>query len=483
MIKRLSIYLLPLVFAFTACLITACNGDNNSSYDYDADFSNCGITSFGLADNDNVLDNLSGVFFSVDLVNAIVFNADSLPKGTDVSHLIPTVNATAASKIEFTFKVPGTARDTTVNFTTNPGDSINFASPVTMTVTSYNALHSRDYTITVNVHNELCDTLYWDRFPPKAFPESAKAQKTVTLDSNPYTLLEGNDGKWYMCTTSDLLAYTWDASVTLVPDGADINTFAATTEALFISGADGTVYTSADKGASWSATPCVMHCIYGGYGSRLIGARHDSDGWKFTSYPMSGTETAVPSGCPVSGMSQLINYETKWSTSHLAIMIGGKDASGKYTGDTWGYDGSVWCRMSLSGIDERAGVTLVPYLATVSANATWRVTEESVLLAMGGIYETENGMVTDNKVYISYDFGIYWAEAGDYMQFPADFPGFHNAQAFSFDYTYPLSRISRPVTSWECPYIFLYGGQGPDGTLNGYLYRGVINRLTFKPIY
>lgn len=47
------------------------------------------VTAFSLNDNKKVLDSLSNVFFSIDLVSANIFNADSLPYGTNVSRLVP----------------------------------------------------------------------------------------------------------------------------------------------------------------------------------------------------------------------------------------------------------------------------------------------------------------------------------------------------------------------------------------------------------
>ena len=130
---------------------------------------------------------------------------------------------------------------------------------------------------------------------------------------------------------------------------------------------------------------------------------------------------------------------------------------------------------------------------------------------MGGEYETENGIEADKTVYISYDFGITWKEADSYLQFPEDYPDFSSAQALVIDYTlharstfgdgawrsldvrgipcwaYPMddarSRVSKPVTSWECTYIFLFGGKKADGSLIPYVTRGVINRFTFQPLY
>lgn len=36
--------------------------------------------------------------------------------------------------------------------------------------------------------------------------------------------------------------------------------------------------------------------------------------------------------------------------------------------------------------------------------------------------------------------------------------------------------------SWECPYIFLFGGVGADGVLCNTIWKGVVNRLTFMPL-
>ena len=36
--------------------------------------------------------------------------------------------------------------------------------------------------------------------------------------------------------------------------------------------------------------------------------------------------------------------------------------------------------------------------------------------------------------------------------------------------------------SWQCPYIYLFGGVAQNGYLLNNIWRGVINRLTFTPI-
>lgn len=510
MTKRFPSYLISGVLGL--CLTAACNDDPAEMAIVEGDYNNCAISSFSLAKDENILRSLDSVYFSVDMLKAEIYNADSLPKGTDISRFIVNVSAPAASSIELSFKSRFTGNDTTVNLTNNPGDSINFASgPVKMTVTAYNGQSKRDYNVNVLVHTVDADTLYWDRLQQVSFPETATAQKTVMFADKPHTLLTGSDGTYYLCTTDTPESYAaWQTATSAVPANADINTFSATDDALFIADTDGTLYTSAD-GLAWTSTGTKMHCIYGGYGSTLLGARHDSDGWKHVTYPAS-TERPVAADCPISGTSQLIIYRTKWSASDMAVMVGGKDSSNRYSGETWAYDGKDWGRISTTGIDEREGVTLFPYSTPRLSSNSWKVTEQSALLAMGGEYETENGIEAAKTVYVSYDFGITWKVADSYLQFPKEYPDFSSAQAYVIDYTlharssmtdgswrdldvcgipcwaYPVtddtrSRISKPITSWECPYIFLFGGKKADGTLLPYVTRGVINRFTFQPLY
>jgi hypothetical protein len=44
-------------------------------------------------------------------------------------------------------------------------------------------------------------------------------------------------------------------------------------------------------------------------------------------------------------------------------------------------------------------------------------------------------------------------------------------------------RVKALVTSWDCPYIYLFGGYNSEDELLPWMWCGVYNRLTNTPIY
>lgn len=505
-----------MIALFLTAIISACNSDSDTIVT-ENDFGNCSVTSFSLAEDDSVLSGLDSVYFSIDLVNAEIFNADSLPKGTKIDKLLVEIGTSSASGCDLTFRLPGTSRDTTISYLESPNDSINFADgPVKLLITSYDGLSKYEYTIKVNVHQVVPDTLYWDQMARRDLPGTLAApqlQKTVEFGGKVYCLT--SDGEKASIAVSDnLFENDWSAADVTLPVGADVESFVASTEAMYILDENGNIYTSVDA-QEWTPTGSRMDYVYGGYTDHLLGAVKTADGWKHVTYPAT-VEKTVPTGCPVAGTSNLVAYQTKWSATPLAMFVGGRDASGNVVGSTWGYDGETWAKISNRDIDEREGVTLFPYFTPRVNESTWRVNERTVMIAMGGRYEAADGAVVSNLVYVSYDTGITWEEASDYLQLPSFMPEFASAQAIVINTTLdestprsavqpdgwmPMtgnrlpvwatpvpfkataSRVIKPVTEWECPYIYLFGGVDAAGDLHNSLWKGVIRRFTFAPLY
>ena len=447
---------------------------------------------------------LDSVFFSIDLERAVIFNADSLPKGTKVNRLKVAMTLSSVAVAELTMPNDQGA-DTVVNFLTNASDSINFSRGfVKLHLESANKEYKRDYTIYVNVHKTVPDSLAWGKNAWAVLPSTlAKPTAQHTVEYNGSALCFTTDGSAYSLAVSDNPATgVWQKSSVTLPAGARIESITASADRLYLLTADNSLYQSADGGQTWTATGASMNHIYGCMGGTVYGNRLSGNSYVFTTYPAS-TETAVPADCPVSGTSTSMTFSTEWSTSSMMIFMGGVTASGKITGDTWACDGSQWAAISVDPAPAATGMMMVPYFA-FRTGTDWVVTKNSILMAFGG---KKSDGVLSRDIYLSYDRGVHWSKAPQLMQLPAGFTPGDGAQALVFDSKMPASapawnentpvslpawylpvtrqpqsRAVKPITSWDCPYIYVFGGNKADGSLNPTVWRGVITRLLFKPL-
>lgn len=487
-----------------AMFFGSCNSNDVESVEDTA--SNVAIYSFSLSKNDSVLENLDTVFFSIDLDKAQIFNADSLPYGTPTNKLVPVIRTfDKVSKAELKVtRANGT--DTVYDYLTNYTDTIDFSNgPVLFTVASPNGDIEATYTIKVNVHQVMTDSLVWGETSRTGLPSALaapKLQHTVKIGNTTY------------CLTTDLSTWSmskrqgtegeWESYASSVPAGANIDEMCANEEGIFIV-ADGEIYKSSDEGRTWGSTGVKANYIYGAYGNTVLySVSHDNE-WFTGVYP-GGAEEPLPSGMPVMGTSQFVNFSFPLAGSVVSTMIGGRDGDDLFVKDTWGYDGTSWARISTVPLPNGfEGMILVPYFS-FTVSELFQVTEHSILLAFSG----RNDDYMNDTVYLSNDCGRTWQVAGSLMQLPDYFPEVAYAQAYietltlgsrsaaewlSFPTEYripgtakvmppfmPMSRATEPITTWDCPYIYFYGGMQRNGTLSTYIWRGVINRLTFKPI-
>lgn len=500
MLKKIAIYILVATFATT---FIACNEDSDDATESS---SNVMVTSFSLAENDSILVNLDSVFFTIDLINAKIFNADSLPYGTNVSRLVANIGTAGCSVAELHIPRPGQS-DTIIDYLKNSTDSIDFSNgPIKFHVVATDKTTARDYSISVNVHQIKPDSLFWNKLSKNNLPSNITnptVQKTVKFN-NKAVCITGIHPEYTLATNSNPSNYTlWKKNDLSFPFTPNINSLNATEEALYILDIDGNLYSSTD-GLNWESCNTQWYHIYGGYGKTLLGVKAIDGSFYHVTFPET-TTTIVDDSCPISGTSPFVYYNNKWETSEQAFVIGGRCADGRCTGDMWGYDGTNWVQVSNVGISPREDMTFFAYYTFETNTNNWSVTEYPTLVAFGG-FDAEG--YPDRNVYISINMGLTWKLADDLMQLPDYIPNMGGAQALIFDRTmtarstngwvdYPsktlppyweiynpiLSRASKPVTQWECPYIYLFGGyHKKDGSLYNSIWRGVINRLSFKPI-
>lgn len=496
-------HIFPALAVMAASVMTiSCNTD--SSYEYEpVDYSAVSVIGFSLNSDDAVLNNLDSVFFSIDLTSAQIFNADSLPYGTDVSRLGVTINTSACSAA--TLHVPqGEGKEERVfDYLTEADSLIDFShGAVRFNIVSADGTNNRDYFIKVNVHQVVPDSLYWSEMARTSLPTSfarPTAQKAVSFGGK--ALCYTTDGRSYSVAVSDSpFDNVWTSAPVNFGGEVDLRSITAAESALYALAADGTLLKSTD-GAAWTSTSEKWMSITAAYGDRLLGVRNAGGSYMLTEYP-GGDMGAIPAGFPVSGASTAVGFDSKWSESAQVIIVGGRLADGSLCGNTWAYAGDRWAKLS-SGIPAAEGYAVANYTVSETDTVSWRVKESQVTLAFGG----RNSLGVNNEVYISRDMGVTWKKGDTLLQLP----DYMNAGAFAdvlvFSTRYPLpaasarsrgasawapvalaelpragTRAVAPVTEWDCPFLYLFGGVDNTGALQPYVWRGVMNHLTFRPL-
>ncbi|MDE6295727.1 MAG: hypothetical protein K2M03_06655 [Muribaculaceae bacterium] len=460
------------------------------------------VKSFKLNPNAKVMANLDSVFFSIDLDRGIIFNADSLPKGTDIEKLVPVITFPSTVETAELIMEGGNLREGTVNYKTNPSDTIDFSGRVTLRLTADNGALSRDYTIRINVHKAVADSLMWDKMANSELPsrhENPARQKSVALGNQIYSLIEEKDGTFTLASTQDIASSVWNKKELSPAFRPDISTFSATEQALYILSDTGSLLTSSD-GTVWNHTGIKWHNIIGGYGGKLLGILSQDGNYCHDIYPRPAgyTPVATASDFPVDGLSNLLTFKSKWTENPYAFFVGGLRGN-IVTSATWSYDGSEWAKISNTPLPAMSDALIVPYFMYRKTSTSWIQTEYSVTLCLGG--KKDNGNLS-RDVYLSYDSGVHWSKAGQLMQLPDALPSFYGADGViattsmhaSID-AWAAQTTPRPKgariqyfvngtdVEWDCPYIYLIGGYNDKGQLLPAIWRGVLARLTFAPLF
>lgn len=192
-------------------------------------------------------------------------------------------------------------------------------------------------------------------------------------------------------------------------------------------------------------------------------------------------------------------------------MVGGTTANGSVSQAAWAFDGTNWANVASFPLKWAAKeMTLIPFVNFI-VSSSWKVTTYPTMIAMGGL-QTDGTI--NRTVYTSSDFGMSWQKAPELMQLPEEMAAVYGADALIANATLtenpettsgrwyeidlghripgaaiaelpgltPASRATKPITEWECPFIYLFGGHNIDGTTRNIVIRATFNRLLYKPI-
>ncbi|MDE6717750.1 MAG: hypothetical protein K2J70_06125, partial [Muribaculaceae bacterium] len=362
MIKTVPIGLLSAALAIGSI---SCNKKSDEEVDETASIvylPNVAVTAFNLKANSSVMARLDSVFFSIDLEKGVIFNADSLPKGSKIDKLVTNISYSSAITSATIIMEGGTTRNGTVDYIKNPGDSIDFTGNVQLEIATANEEMKKRYTIKVNVHQQEPDSLVWNETALTSLPSrmaSPRNQKTVEFDGKAISLIEENNGSITLSSSDDLYSDSWTKKEISLPFIPEIRSMAAADDALYILDTDGNLFTSSD-GTSWHDTGEDWQRIIGGYTDSVIGLKSGNSGMIYAQYPLKNLkEQAVDSEFPVTGHSNFVVHANKWTSSPVGFFCGGEKADGSLSEDTWAFDGSLWISLSKGGFPKLKGASLI----------------------------------------------------------------------------------------------------------------------------
>lgn len=191
-----------------ALLAASCLGNNDDDYVYTDDTA---ITSFSLGTLNRVFHvtdstgkdstytktlDCSGYKFYIDQATATVYNPDSLPVGTDASKALVTVG----TKNSGVATLKSLTSDSLSYISSS--DSLDFSKPRTVRVYSNSGLAYRDYTVHVNVHQEVADSFSWKQTATVELFKRMTGMEAVSLNGQ-LTVFGAVDGTTVAVASTD----------------------------------------------------------------------------------------------------------------------------------------------------------------------------------------------------------------------------------------------------------------------------------------
>ena len=475
----------------------ACNTTADTDEPEMADMpTNVAVSAFKLAADEDVLVGLDSVFFSIDLNQRVIYNADSLPKGTKIDKLVATITYGSDVTTADVIMTDAAGVSDTINYRTHSTDSIDFTRDVKLHLVAGSGLSEATYTIKVNVHQMVPDTLSWGDAAVCELPSrlpSPREQRTVKFNDKAYCLMLESDGTYTLASNGDPATLAWDKTIVSPAFTPAVRSFSATSDALYILTSAGELMTSAD-GESWSSTGQTWNRVLGAYGSSLLGLTLTDGAYSFACYPASASfsPSRVPADFPVSGSTPLCAFASKWAEMPVVITTGGVASDGALVSATWGYDGVSWAKISEEPAPALVDAAMVAYSMFRQPQAGHQTTKEyNVWLLMGG--RKDDGTLNE-EIYASLDAGIHWQIFSAANALPAAIPPTVQCDLLtlprdmeaSLTDAWKTTRVAYTVDgydiSWVCPHVYMFGGRKADGSLNDQVWKAVLQRLLFTPI-
>lgn len=352
---RLKFLLIIASFLFVTIAISSCL-DSDDSYEAAADAT---VTHFSL-DTTGLGKHYP---FTIDQLNRLIYNADSLPVGADTiidSILVDTFYVSFGAGY-----VTSGLNDTLFNIENYQDLRSAAKGGMEFTAHAPDLVTTRKYTLKINIHQQDPDSLQWTDMTEKiagfATTPVTNRQKSVTLNDQLLVYVAEATGDIIVYKTPTQSPSSWEATATNLPQDAQIASvvkveadFNTPTEGmktrLYMSASNGDVYSTED-GAEWTREEGLsgpVKNLVTSFAGILTGIVKDGNALYLANAEEGNTVwqpaaqwTPLPDGFPTEQI-----YSTAFLTFNMLeeVMIVGRTQEEKII--PWAYDGQTWAAMN-----------------------------------------------------------------------------------------------------------------------------------------
>ena len=400
----------------TACTISSCLDSDVVEYEFS---SNASITAFSITDSivtyypavvngkDTTLS--TGVIgsnypFIINQNEGLIYNADSLPVGTDVSKVVVDITADTEG-IYIVAETDSLWEET---------DSLNFEKPIQFKVLAEIGSFGRTYTAKINVHQQEPDSLNWTKMETN-FPKTIQKQKAVYANNCIYVFAE-NDTQVVMTKATDGKNWSEPAAIdiTTKADYSSVmvwgNQFYILAENNLYSSTNGLQWTKVESGQKIARLLANMDTEYN---HKMIGV--DAENYYIESEDgiVWNRHETMPAEFPTSQTS-FVSYALD-TNDHLGrvILIGENGIATDTITSVWAAlsTESHWTDFLVEGQD----------YACPKLENSQLIQYNNQLYMFGGPGQYNGKIQPFEYIYASQDNGISWKAITEKVMFPQEF--------------------------------------------------------------
>ena len=441
----------------TAFIATSCLDDEEYVVEYD---SNASITAFSIDDietkykatvdgkDTTLTTTVTGANypFVIDQNKGLIYNVDSLPKGTDITRVVAEISADGYVFI---------AAETDSIW--EEGDSLDFTKPIQFKVMSMEGSYGQTYTAKVNVHQQDPNLMSWESFEGN-FSKEINRQKAVYFNQQILVFAEQEDQVAVTIANQDN-AKEWTGLQAIdIPAKADYSSVVVWGESLYIL-ANNELYLSTN-GIQWTKveTEQKLSGLTAGISieneKKLIGVTTDNvyaeskDGLTWLTY------TTMPTDFPQANYSYAAYPLATNGDLYRIVLMGQNIVENDTTNIVWSQLSTEHEWTPLAMEENKQNCPNLQNAGMIHYNG--------MLYAFGGPGKEGNSEKAFKYFYASNDNGIGWEKITEDVLFPYEFTNLY-AQADG-NYSFVVDNNH---------YVWFMWGK------TGKVWRGRINKLGF----